>query len=216
MLLGVDAGELPGEPEDLWLACDWIHVACGGHAGDAASMARVAAACAGRVQLGAHPSYPDRGGFGRTPIAMAPRELAASVAEQCRALAAHARIAHAKPHGALYHDADRSPELAAAFVDGVVAAAGAVAIVGPPAGCLREAAEARGLRYLREGFADRGLRADGSLIPRGEAGALILDPAVAAAQAALLADGAGVDILCVHGDSPGALGIAHAVRAAIG
>jgi UPF0271 protein len=210
MLLGVDAGELPDETEELWLVFDWIHVACGGHAGDAASMARVARACEGRAQIGAHPSYPDRAGFGRTAMAMAPAALAETVVAQCAALAAVTRVAHVKPHGALYHDAGRDPAIAAALLDGVARALGAVAIVGPPAGALRDEASRRGLRYLREGFADRRMRADGSLVPRSEPDALIVDPREAAAQADRLVGV--VDIVCIHGDTPGALAIARAVR----
>jgi len=175
------------------------------------------------VAAGAHPSYPDREGFGRRSIAIEPALLEAAIGSQCAALrtiaSEHAiAVAHAKPHGALYHDANRDRALADAVVRGVRAGLGdpaGLAILGPPSGALSEAARAAGVRYLREGFADRATRADGSLIPRGEPGALIEDPAAAAARARALADSGSIDALCVHADTSGALAIARAVHEAI-
>ena len=220
MLLELDAGELADEPEDLWRQFDALNVACGGHAGDAASMARVVAFCAREaVAVGAHPSYPDREGFGRTSVTLSPDAIAEVVEAQCRALAlvaadAGVGVGHVKPHGALYHDAARDPAIAEAVVRGVLTVfADGAAVIGPPAGELRKAARAAGLRYLREGFADRGVTPDGALIPRGQSGALITDPAEAARRAVAL-DGE-VDALCVHGDTPNALVIARAVRSAL-
>src|SRR6185436_3975431 len=183
-LLNLDAGEHADEPEELWALFDVLNIACGGHAGDDESMDRVVRFCvaSGRT-IGAHPSYPDRPGFGRRTLAIEPAALGAAVAEQCAALAAIARrhgrtVDYAKPHGALYHDAAMSEALAHAVVGAVAGALGdAVIVVGPPAGALREAAIARGLRYASEGFADRRMRDDGSLVPRSEPGALITDPA---------------------------------------
>jgi UPF0271 protein len=113
-LMNLDAGEHPDEPEELWALFDVLNIACGGHAGDAASMEHVVRWCvaSGRA-IGAHPSYPDRPGFGRRTMAIEPAALAATVAEQCAALAAiarrHARtVEYVKPHGALYHDAAAS------------------------------------------------------------------------------------------------------------
>ncbi len=222
-LLNLDAGELPDEPEELWSLFDVVNIACGGHAGDASTMARVVAFCAarGRPRAGAHPSYPDRAGFGRRSHHTPAAALAASVAEQCAALDAIARarglaVDWVKPHGALYHDASGSAELAAALLDGALAALGRpFTVVGPPRGALRDAAAARGLPYAREGFADRARRPDGSLVPRTEPGALVTDPAAAAAQALALAASGDVDTLCVHADTPGSLAIARAVRAAL-
>lgn len=215
-ILNLDAGEHDDEPEELWALADVLAVACGGHAGDSRSMGRIAAFCAarGRTRIGAHPSYPDREGFGRRRVTIDHATLARSLHEQVAELDA---IAHAhgvsigwvKPHGALYHDAAGDRALA----DLVVAAAGNAAIIGPPHGALRDAAQAHGLVYLREGFADRGVRADGSLVPRGEPGALITDPVAAAARAREL--GSQVDTICVHADTPDSLAIARAVREAI-
>lgn len=218
-LMNLDAGEHDDEPESLWAMFDVLNVACGGHAGDDASMERVILWCArSGCAIGAHPSYPDRAGFGRRTLAIEPVELAALVAEQCSALATIARrhgrtVDYVKPHGALYHDANASAELATAVVSGAAEALGPVTVIGPPAGALRAAATARGLGYASEGFADRRMRADGSLVPRSEAGALLADPAEAAAQARALASR--VDTICLHADTPGALAIAGAVHRAL-
>src|SRR5688572_12199758 len=141
-LLNLDAGELATETEELWALFDLLACACGGHTGDAASMARVAAFCArSGVRLGAHPSYPDRAGFGRRTIAIAPADLRASLAEQLAALAAFGPVEAVKPHGALYHDAAREPAIAEIVLDAV----GDLTIIGPPTGALREAAARRGV-----------------------------------------------------------------------
>src|SRR6185295_4012731 len=169
--------------------------------------------------IGAHPSYPDRDGFGRRTLAIAPADLGRAVGEQCAALADVARrhdrtVTHVKPHGALYHDADRDPALADAVVSAAAGALGnAITVIGPPSGALRTAATAHGLRYAVEGFADRRMRPDGGLVPRSEPGALLTDPADAAAQARVLADR--VDTICCHADTPGALAIAGAVHRAL-
>ena len=222
--LNVDLGELPDEPEELYALATVVNIACGGHAGDEASMRRaVARASAGSARCMAHPSYPDRAGFGRASLAISIGELDRSLRAQCGelvriAVGAGASVAGLKPHGALYHDAARDPALAA-----IVAAAAAelgppgssIDLVGPPDGALAEAAAARGLRYVREGFADRGYRDDGGLIARGQPGALIDDPEMAAHQALALARSGRIQTLCVHGDTPGAVGLARAVRRAL-
>jgi UPF0271 protein len=144
-------------------------------------------------------------------MAISAADLEATIREQCARLAALARVEYVKPHGALYHDAANDPALAAAVIAGARAALGEVAVIGPARGALRDAARAAGLRYLREGFADRATRPDGSLVPRGEPGALIADPALAAARAREL----DCDTVCIHADTPGSLAIAHAVRAVL-
>jgi UPF0271 protein len=152
-------------------------------------------------------------------MAIEPAALAATVAEQCAALAEIARhhgrtIAYVKPHGALYHDASASDALARELVGAAAGVLGdPLVVIGPPTGALRAAARARGLRYAREGFADRRMRPDGSLVPRTEPGALLTEPGEAAAQARALA--AQVDTICVHADTPGALAIATAVHEAL-
>ena len=219
-LMNLDAGEHPDEPESLWAHFDVLNIACGGHAGDAASMERVVRWCVGsRCAIGAHPSYPDRPGFGRRSLAIEPAVLGQTLAEQCASLAAitraHGRtVEYVKPHGALYHDANASAALATAVVTAAADTLGdRVVVIGPPAGALRDAALARGLPYASEGFADRRMRDDGSLVPRSEPGALLEDPTEAAAQACALA--ARVDTICLHADTPGALEIAGAVYRAL-
>jgi UPF0271 protein len=225
VLLNLDAGEHDDEPEELWALADVLSVACGGHAGDERSMTRVVEFCAARKRpgIGAHPSYPDRENFGRKTLPLDAEALRLSVAEQCRKLAtiaaAHGRIVEwVKPHGALYHDANRSLGSAYAIVFGARDVFGKdVGFIGPAGGLLDDIAHrfAHGIRfrYLREGFADRATRPDGSLVPRSEPGALITDPALAAARARMLANQ--VDTICVHADTPGALAIARAVREAL-
>jgi UPF0271 protein len=218
----LDAGELADEPEALLAAADRLHVACGGHAGDDASMRRtVRVAQAHGVEVGAHPSYPDRERFGRTSLAatMTAAEVAASVRKQCEALRGIANalgvaVVSAKPHGALYHDVARDRGLARAVVGAIVETLGAVQVV-TIEGAFAEEARARGLVVLREGFADRGLAPDGGLIPRGAPGALIDDPARAAVQARRLAASGTIDALCVHGDGANPLAIVRAVRRAL-
>jgi len=197
-----------------------LHIACGGHAGDAASMTRtIAVAKAHGVEIGAHPSYPDREHFGRHSMAIPSDALRASLEAQCRALASIAaelgiKVRSAKAHGALYHDTLSDPVRAEALLDAVTTALGDVAIVTQP-GVLADHAGSRGLVVLREGFADRGMLPDGRLIPRGKPGALIDDPAIAARQARVLAASGAFDTLCVHGDGPNALAVARAVREAL-
>lgn len=219
MLLNLDAGERDDESEALWSSFDLLAIACGGHAGDATSMARVVDWCVANARLiAAHPSYPDREGFGRRTPAIEPAALAASLRDQLAALVAIAQprgaaIEWLKPHGALYHDADRDPILAGLALRAAIDVLGPVGVIGPPAGALREAAEHFELPFAREGFADRRLRPDGSLVPRSEPGALIEDPTAAAAQARTLLSQ--VDTICIHADTPNAIAIARAVREAI-
>jgi len=223
--LNIDGGELPTETDELYALADVVHVACGGHAGDDASMDRVVRACAKvGTRVGAHPSFEDREGFGRRAMKVEPSVLATSIEAQCARLlliakAAGVAITSVKPHGALYHAAHAGADEAKACVEGVVRAFGAgvdVAIVGLEGGCLEKAAKSAGLRYEREAFADRGVRADGSLVPRGEPGALIEDPSIAAERARVLSSSGVVDTLCIHGDTRGALDIARAVRGVLG
>jgi UPF0271 protein len=216
--LNVDAGELDDESDDLYAAAHAVSIACGGHAGDERSMRRVLAVCARTgTRAGAHPSFVDREGFGRRAQVIAPAALEAAVYAQCAALAEVAKgvvaITHVKPHGALYHAANGDPAMARAVVRGAARALGQVRVLGPPSGALADATAEAGLDFAREGFADRGTRADGSLVPRGEPGALVTDPAAVVAQARAIVERGGIDTICVHGDSPGALTLVRAVRA---
>jgi 5-oxoprolinase (ATP-hydrolysing) subunit A len=221
MLLNVDGGELPDEPEELYAIADVIHVACGGHAGDEASMTRVVRACKHHVtRIGAHPSYVDREGFGRRAMAVAPDVLGEQVRAQCAALRSVAEregvaVTSAKPHGALYHAAHSDRAVADACVRAIKDALGVVPVVGLPNGALEAAAKAAGLPYLVEAFADRGVLPDGSLVPRGQPGALVEDPTIAAKNAREIAARKSADTLCIHGDTPNAVAIARAVRAVL-
>jgi UPF0271 protein len=216
--LNVDLGELPDEPEELYACAHVANVACGGHAGDDASMRRAIALCTAHgAMLGAHPSYPDRQGFGRRHLAMAPDDLRRSLGDQCARLAAlaseaGASIAFVKPHGALYHEAQGDEATAEAIALAARLALGGVTVVGPARGALARAAARATLPFAREGFADRATREDGSLVPRGQPGALVLDPGAAAARALDLVSAGEVDTICVHGDTPDAVAIARAVR----
>ena len=223
--LNVDLGELPAEPAELFSLATTANIACGGHAGDTASMERaVTRALAHGTRIAAHPSYPDREGFGRKTMSLAPAAIEVAVEAQCRALADVVRrlgatVTRVKPHGALYHDASKDAAIAAAVIDGALRGLGVavadVTIVGPKASFLAAEARRRGASYAREGFADRGYRADGSLVPRSEPGALITDPEAAARQALDLSRSGTIETLCVHGDTEDAVAIAARVRAVL-
>lgn len=221
VVLNLDAAELPDEPDALYGLAHWLNLACGGHAGDAATVARACAfaATAGSVRVGAHPSFPDRAHFGRRPLQLSPGALADTLRAQCLWLrdivrAAGLDIAHLKLHGALYHAAHADPAVARAALTACCDALGPVAVVGMARGHLGPEAARRGLPFLREGFADRGYASDGALLPRDAPGALLGPDAAAAQCRALVASGA-VDTVCVHGDGPDALAVARAVRAAL-
>jgi len=121
-----------------------------------------------------------------------------------------------KAHGALYHAAQTDDAIAEALLGGARISLGSgVTVIGAAGGALAGAASRERLPYAREGFADRATRPDGTLVARGEPGALVVDPAAAAARALELAALGQVETICVHGDTPGATAIARAVRAAL-
>jgi UPF0271 protein len=217
--LNIDLGELGDEPEGLYAAAHIANIACGGHAGDTTSMTEALARCKRHGTLaGAHPSYPDRANFGRTRMEIDPHALRGSVASQCDALADLAEqggvVLHfMKPHGALYHAAHDDEGIADAVIAGAIESLGyEIRVLGPAGGALAEACRRAGVALEAEGFADRAMRPDGSLVPRTEPNALITDPARAAEQARTLLREGRFDTLCVHGDTPGAIRIAMAVR----
>ena len=210
------------------------NVACGFHAGDPRGIDRtVALVVKAGVVLGAHPSHYDLRGFGRRTIAADPAEIEADVLYQVGALAAFASshgtaLYHVKPHGALYNQAAVDPGLARAIARGVARASRGLVLVGAASSkAMREAAEGEGLRFAAEAFADRAYEKDGTLVPRGRAGAVITDSGEAAARAVRIAcegqiaaiDGTVIpvaaDTLCLHGDTPGAVAHARAVRTAL-
>lgn len=221
-LLNIDLGELPGEDEELYTLAHVASIACGGHAGDETSIRQALERCARHgTRAGAHPSFVDREGFGRRALDVTPELLRAQIVEQCARLAAQAGplgvpLEFAKPHGALYHSANRDLALARAVVSAVVEVLGPrITVIGPASGALREAAREAGLTHAREGFADRATLPDGTLVPRGQPGAVITDPITARDNAVRLARSGSVDTLCVHGDTPGAVAVAREVRAAL-
>ena len=218
--IGEGYGAFRGGPdEDLLELISSGNVACGGHAGDPPTMRLTCRLAASRgVVIGAQVSYPDVLGFGRRFIDMVPSELADHVVAQVAALdafarSAGARVRYVKPHGALYNALVHHERQAAAVADAVVECGG-LPVVGLPVGALRTAANHRGLRYVVEGFADRAYAPDGTLVPRGQPGALIVDPHAAAAQVLVLVD-SGIESVCVHSDTPGSVQIAAAVRDAL-
>lgn len=223
--LNIDLGELPSEPEELYELATIVNIACGGHAGDRATMKRACSlAQASGARLSAHPAYPDRAHFGRRSLPMDTAELELSLNRQMSDLWEQAEgvglaIDFIKPHGALYHDAERSAEHAAALFAVTTSLAERkgepIALIGPGQGKLFEMALRSGHPYFREGFADRGLALDGRLIARDQPGALLESPEAAAEQALLLAESGTVETICVHGDTKGALAIARAVRQAL-
>ncbi len=206
------------------------HVACGGHAGDEATMtATVAAALEAGVRVGAHPSYPDKEGFGRRPMDVDREELGSALRVQLRALAAvcaaaGTELASVKAHGTLYGEVAKGGAIYLVLRDAVAAECPPQVALVLPSGCPAMAAALRdGVVAAEEGFCDRAYRADGGLVDRATPGAVLDDPAEAAAQALCLARGAlaagdgtvlmlWVDTLCIHGDSKGAVEIATAVR----
>jgi 5-oxoprolinase (ATP-hydrolysing) subunit A len=219
-----------GDDQALLAVVSSANVACGFHAGDPGTIRatiRTARRCGAAV--GAHPSYPDRAGFGRSALARAPEQVRDDVLYQVGALWALCRaegvpLVHVKPHGALYHAAARDRPLAEAVCQAVQAVDPGLVVVclagSPMAGVVRAA----GLRCAEEAFADRGYAAGGGLVPRGEAGALLEDAEAAAERVSrlvrqgvvLATDGTPLrlraDTVCVHGDTPGAERIAAAVR----
>ncbi|WP_405765860.1 LamB/YcsF family protein [Streptomyces sp. NBC_01538] len=236
--LNADLGEGFGrwrltDDEQLLTVVTSANVACGFHAGDAPTMRRVCDLAAARgVRIGAQVSYRDLAGFGRRAMDVPPDELAAEVAYQIGALevfarAAGTRVSYVKPHGALYNRAVHDAEQAAAVIDGVLLAAKGLAVLGLPGSRLLELAGAAGLPAVPEAFADRAYTEEGTLVPRGQDGALVTDPDTVVARSVTLArtgvvasrSGAPLAIrarsLCVHGDTPGAVDLARRVRAAL-
>jgi 5-oxoprolinase (ATP-hydrolysing) subunit A len=219
MDLNCDMGELPDMAleEALMAHITSANVACGGHAGDAASMRRtVEMARAHGVAVGAHPGYPDRANFGRLEMALTSEQIAETVCRQVGALAEIAgEVAHVKPHGALYNVAARKREVARAIADGVERWGRKAVLVGLAGSAMLEVWREMGFAVAAEGFADRRYEPDGSLRPRKFADALLTDPREAAAQAVRLAREGRARTICIHSDTPGSARIAVAVVEAL-
>ena len=209
--LNADLGEEVTDDAALLAVVTSANVACGYHAGTPAIMRAVCAeATRLGVSVGAQVSYDDRAHFGRERLDVAYDVLREQVADQVGTLAeiaatAGTSVRYVKPHGALYHRVLDDEEQARAVLDG----SGDLPVLGMPGRLLALADEA-GRAVFREGFPDRGYTSDGRLVPRSEPGALVSDEHQIVAQALVLA--ASVDSLCLHGDSPGAVAHALAVR----
>jgi 5-oxoprolinase (ATP-hydrolysing) subunit A len=209
--LNADLGEEVTDDAALLAVVTSANVACGYHAGTAEIMRAVCEQAAERgVSVGAQVSYDDRANFGRVARDVPRDVLRDQVADQVGTLSAIASgagtsVRYVKPHGALYHRVIVDEDQASAVLDG----SGALPVLGMP-GALLRGAEAAGRVVFLEGFPDRGYGPDGRLLPRGDPGALLEDPAEIAEHALELA--ASVQSLCLHGDSPGAVAHAHAVR----
>jgi 5-oxoprolinase (ATP-hydrolysing) subunit A len=222
-----------GDDDALLEVVTSANVACGFHAGDPSTMRRVCArAVEAGVAIGAQVSYRDLAGFGRRFIDVEPAELADDVLYQLAALdgvarASGGRARYVKPHGALYNAVVQHEAQAAAVVAAVGAYDPSLPVLGLPGSALLRAATDAGLPTVTEGFADRGYTAAGTLVSRRAPGALVHDPAAVAARAVRMAaegvveavDGTVVPVdvgsVCVHGDTPGAVALARAVRAAL-
>lgn len=219
-----------GADEQIMPLITSANIACGFHGGDPQVMRRtVRLARKHGVAVGAHPGYRDLAGFGRRPLVCAPDEVFADVLYQIGALAAFCRaegvqLRHVKPHGALYNTAASDPATAGAIAGAVAAFDRSLALYAPPGSALERAGLEAGLRVVREGFADRGYAADGTLLPRSHPGSVLFDPEVAAAQARQLAcartvtahTGEAVPVpagtICVHGDHPKAVLLLRRIR----
>lgn len=220
--LNADVGEGVGDDESLISSgITSANVACGGHAGDEATMV---AACAvvrrHGVALGAHPGYEDREHFGRRALEISPEALRVSINGQLWRLRKPAEeaglaIVHVKPHGALYHQGNMNPDLAEGFIDAMQMVVPDARLYGPPEGAWREASRRRGVRFVAEGFIDRRYRPDGTLVPRGEPGAVITSEEEAIWQSLALARAGRVQTLCVHGDGAESRRLLAAARRAM-
>ena len=238
-MAGIDLNADLGEGFGVWQLGDddamlgivtSANVACGFHAGDPAGLLRVCRSAAERgVRIGAQVSYRDLAGFGRRFIDIAAEDLVADVVYQIGALQAIAAasgttVSYVKPHGALYNTIVTDREQAAAVVEAVHLVDATLPVLGMAGSAFFDEANRRGLRTVAEAFADRAYRPDGRLVSRREPGAVLQDPAAIAERVATMVtsgqvtaiDGSRVKVsvesVCVHGDSPGAVQIATAVR----
>ncbi|MFE0747756.1 LamB/YcsF family protein [Gordonia sp. NPDC058843] len=231
--LNADLGEGVGDDAAMLGIVTSANVACGFHAGTPAQLlATCRDAVAAGVRIGAQVSYPDRSGFGRRFMEMATSDLIADLVYQIGALDALARsvggaVTYVKPHGALYNTVVSHEQQADAVVTAVRDVDAGLAVMGLPGSEVLARAERAGLDTITEAFADRAYTPEGTLVPRGTDGAVLSDTTEIARRVVELVttgrisaiDGTviGVDArsVCLHGDTPGAVGHAHAVRDAL-
>lgn len=213
--LNADLGEEVADDAGLLAVVTSANIACGYHAGSSETMRSVCAEAARLgVRVGAQVSYADRRHFGRVEREVPGEVLREQIADQIGTLAEIAQaegaaVSYLKPHGALYHRVARDPHQAAA----VLAGSGALPVLGLPGAVLLELAAEAGRPAWWEGFPDRAYTTEGALMPRDQPGAVLSDSASIAGRAVELADR--VHSLCLHGDTPGAVAHAHAVRRAL-
>ncbi len=222
-----------GDDEKLMPFITSANLACGFHGGDPDVMSRTVQLCrAHGVGVGAHPGYQDLAGFGRRVVSMSAAQVENMTLYQLGALSAFTRahgapLRHVKPHGALYNHAARDLPTARAIAQAVARFDANLILVGLANSPLIDAARAVGIPFAREGFIDRAYQSDGTLVPRGETGAVDAAPE-RAIEVALRFVRAGavrtiegkeialqVDTLCIHGDTPGAVELARAVSQAL-
>ena len=222
-----------GDDETLLTVVTSANIACGFHAGDPLTIRQACAgAVANGVTIGAQVSYRDLAGFGRREMMVPAAELTAEVLYQIAALdgvarAEGGRVSYVKPHGALYNRAVRDPEQAAAVADAISSYDARLPLLTLPGSAAAAAATEAGLAVIAEAFADRAYRDDGTLLPRGQPGAVLSDPVRVAARIVEMATMGTVESvtgnrvplqprsICVHGDTPGAVTLARAVRTAL-
>ncbi|WP_368894299.1 5-oxoprolinase subunit PxpA [Kluyvera ascorbata] len=228
--LNADLGEGAASDAELLTLVSSANIACGFHAGDASTMLTcVRAALRNGVAVGAHPSFPDRENFGRTAMQLPPETVYAQTLYQIGALSAIVQaeggvLRHVKPHGMLYNQAAKDPALADAIAKAVFAANPMLILVGLAGSELIHAGTRYGLATRQEVFADRGYQSDGSLVPRGQPGALISDEDQALAQTLEMVQRGRVrsvdsqwsrvtaETVCLHGDGSHALAFARRLR----
>jgi len=231
--LNADVGEGAGQDEEIFRLITSANIACGGHAGDEDSMTiAVIGAMQHNVAVGAHPGLEDPGDFGRTERPISPAEVVDLVLRQVSALQKVAaekgsRVAHVKPHGALYNMAARDPVLADAIATAVAQLDRGLVLFGLAGSALLTAGEERGLRVASEVFADRRYQASGALVPRSRPDALIEGEDEAVEQTLRMVREGQVravsgemvavraDTICLHGDSPHAVQFARRLRSAL-
>lgn len=236
--LNCDMGEgfgvyTAGQDKELMKHITSANIACGFHAGDAATIrATVKLALEHGVAIGAHPGLPDLAGFGRRSMQITPQEAYELTVYQIGAVQAFARseggeLRHVKPHGALYNMAAVSRPLADAIAEAVYKVDARLLLFGLSGSELIRAGEAAGLRTVSEVFADRSYEADGTLTPRRTTGAVIVDAGLAAEQAVGMIKRGAVrtrqgselalkaETVCLHGDTPGAAEHAASLREAL-
>lgn len=229
---GYGAWQMGDDPAMLGIVSS-ANVACGFHAGDPATILRTLRGAAEQgVAVGAHVSYPDRVGFGRRDMDIAPDDLMADILYQIGALqglavAAGTRVTYVKPHGALYNTIAHDAGQGAAVIEAIRALDPTLALMGLAGAPILDQARRAGLRVVAEAFGDRAYAPDGTLVPRRSAGAVLHDPDRVAARMVRLARSGEIDAIdgttlslraesiCVHGDSAGAVSMARAIRNAL-